>query len=258
MHESLLREFQSDWCLSGKSIKTATEYCRYINHLHFYCKNPSLADVKEWLQKAPGASLRRKKAMAVRALGKWCEDAGISYFEWWKQVPLVTEQVLPQPTVTEDVYRQVLARCKTPRDKALIEVLWSSGLRRSEIERMKIEHLDFVNGFIVVPTSKANRPRVVPMSPQAMRALRRHIGHQTEGAVFAMTGNAIRLRLARMSAPSAHAWRRGWAVHALRRGVSETSVKAAAGWRSGAMVSRYTSAVSGELAMAEFRNAWQG
>jgi integrase/recombinase XerD len=194
--------------------------------------------------------------MAVRALGKWCEEAEINYFVWWKQVPLVTEQVLPQPTVTEDVYRQVLARCKTPRDKALIEVLWSSGLRRSEIERMKIEHLDFVGGFIVVPTSKANRPRVVPMSPTAMRALRRLVGHCTEGSVFGMTGNAIRLRLARMGSPSAHAWRRGWAVHALRRGVSETSVKAAAGWRSGAMVSRYTNALSGELAISEFRSTW--
>jgi integrase/recombinase XerD len=138
----------------------------------------------------------------------------------------------------------------------LIEVLWSSGLRRSEIERMKIEHLDFVGGFIVVPTSKANRPRVVPMSPTAMRALRRLISSRTDGSVFGMTGNAIRLSLTRIGAPSAHAWRRGWAVHALRRGVSETSVKAAAGWRSGAMVSRYTTALSGELAISEFRNAW--
>ena len=38
--------------------------------------------------------------------------------------------------------------------------------------------------------------------------------------------------------PSAHAWRRGWAVQALRNGVSETSVRAAAGWSSGAMVAR--------------------
>jgi integrase len=193
--------------------------------------------------------------MAVRALGKWCEEAGVNYFKWWKQVPLVTEQVFPQPTVTEDVYRQVLARCRTPRDKALIEVLWSSGLRRSEIERMKIEHLDFVGGFIVVPTSKANRPRVVPVSPPAVRALRRLIGSRTESSVFGMTGNAIRIRLVRLGAPSAHAWRRGWAVHALRRGVSETSVKSAAGWRSGAMVSRYTNALSGELAIEEFRKA---
>jgi hypothetical protein len=33
-------------------------------------------------------------------------------------------------------------------------------------------------------------------------------------------------------------------------------VKAAAGWSSGAMVTRYTSALSGELAMEEFRKIW--
>ena len=72
-----------------------------------------------------------------------------------------------------------------------------------------------------------------------------------------MTGNAIRLRLARLDAPSAHAWRRGWAVRALRAGVSETSVKAAAGWSSGAMVSRYTRTLSGEIALEEFYRSWR-
>ena len=39
----------------------------------------------------------------------------------------------------------------------------------------------------------------------------------------------------------------------LRNGVSETSVRAAAGWSSGAMVARYTRALSGELAVEEFK-----
>jgi len=42
--------------------------------------------------------------------------------------------------------------------------------------------------------------------------------------------------------PTAHDWRRGGPVRALRSGVSETSVRAAAAWSSGAMVARYTSA----------------
>ena len=42
-------------------------------------------------------------------------------------------------------------------------------------------------------------------------------------------------------------------VQALRNGVSETSVRAAAGWSSGAMVARYTRALSGELAFEEFQ-----
>ena len=62
-----------------------------------------------------------------------------------------------------------------------------------------------------------------------------------------MTPNAVRLLLQRLDAPSAHAWRRGWAVQALRSGVSETSVRAAAGWSSGAMVARHTCALSAEI-----------
>jgi len=62
--------------------------------------------------------------------------------------------------------------------------------------------------------------------------------------------------LNKMGVSSAHAWRRGWAVQALRNGVSETSVRAAAGWSSGAMVARCTRALSDELAVEEFQRSW--
>ena len=87
-------------------------------------------------------------------------------------------------------------------------------------------------------------------------ALRRLVGRRESGSLFNKTGNAIRLRLQRMDIPSAHAWRRGWAIKSLRSGISETSVKEDAGWSSGAMVSRYTSALSGEFAVEEFNRAW--
>jgi hypothetical protein len=49
---------------------------------------------------------------------------------------------------------------------------------------------------------------------------------------------------------------KGWAVHSFGNGVSEISLKSAAGWSSGAMVSRYTSALSGVLALAGFQGSW--
>jgi len=256
MQESWLREFVADWQLSGRSPRTATEYVRYIQQLISNNKNPSLADVKEWLHSTPGASVRRKKAQSVRAIGRWCEDAGIGEFGWWRKVPLVVEDVTPQPTVTEETYKQTLARCESLRDRALIELLWSTGLRRAEIARLAIEHIDFANGYVVVAIAKSKRPRVVPTSPSTLRVLRRLIGRRTSGSVFHLSGNAIRLRLARLGAPSAHAWRRGWAVHALKSGVSEASVKSAAGWSSSAMVSRYTSALADDLCLVEFSRTW--
>ena len=108
--------------------------------------------------------------------------------------------------------RSTAAAASTFRDVALSEVLWSTGLRRSEIERLQIADVNLSESFLAVRTSKTGRPRVVPLSPQAQ--------------------------------------------HALRNGVSETSVRAAAGWSIGGMVSRCTNALSGELAITEFQRSW--
>lgn len=256
MNNSLLREFQLDWQLTGKATRTASDYVSAVLALLDMCPDPSLADVKHWIANTTSVPTQRKRGQAVRAIGKWAEEQGYDVFMWWRNVPLIKEKTQPQTTVTEADYQQALKSARNSRDVALVEVLWSTGLRRSEIERLKIEDVNLADSFLLVRTSKTGKPRVVPLSPQARHALRRLLKTRTEGSVFQMSSNAIRLRLQRLGAPSAHAWRRGWAVRALRMGVSEASVKAVAGWSSGAMVSRYTKSLSGEVAIVEFSRAW--
>jgi integrase len=256
MDTSLLREFRLDWQLSGKAPRTACDYIAAVEKLLEQHTEPTLADVKQWIASTSSVTTRRKRGQAIRAVGKWAEVQQYEVFVWWRNVPLTRETTKPQTTVTENDYRKALLKADTARDVALIEVLWSTGLRRSEVERLQIADVNLADSFLLVRTSKTGKPRVVPLSPQARHALRRHIKTQETGSVFQMTSNAIRLCLQRLGAPSAHAWRRGWAVRALRVGVSEASVKAAAGWTSGAMVSRYTRSLSGEIALEEFSRSW--
>ena len=257
MDKSLLGEFRLDWLLAGKAEQTANNYVSGLTLLLEQFPEPSLADVKTWLASIESTVSRRKRGQAVRAVGQWAESNGYDVFPWWVRVPLAREIKRPQETTTEKDYLAALQVARTLRDKALIEVLWSCGLRRSEITRLEVSDVNFSEGFLIVRTSKTGKPRIAPLSPSARHALRKHIGKRSQGSLFDMTTNAIRLCLQRLGAPSAHAWRRGWAVQALRSGVSETSVRAAAGWSSGAMVARYTSALSSELAVEEFRRTWQ-
>ena len=256
MDISLLREFQLDWRLAGKAERTATDYTKAITDLFAQHPEPTLCDVKTWIASTTSVVGRRKRGQAVRALGKWSSTNDYGVFTFWRQVPLAKETMNPQETATEQHYKNALCAAATLRDKALIEVLWSCGLRRSEIARLEVSDVNFSEGFLIVRTSKTGKPRIAPLSPFARHALRKHIGKRSQGSLFGMTTNAIRLCLQRLGAPSAHAWRRGWAVQALRNGVSETSVRAAAGWSSGAMVARYTRALSGELAVEEFNRVW--
>jgi integrase len=189
--------------------------------------------------------------------GKRAEEQHYEVFTWWRHVPLIKEAMKPRTTVTEENYRCALKSAERVRDDALFEVLCSTGLRRVEIERLEVRNVNTADGFLLVRTAKTGRPRMVPMSPQARRALRRLIRGRQQGRVFQMSSNAIRLRLQRLKMPSAHAWRRGWAERAIRMGASETSVKAAAGWSSGAMVSSYTNARCDEIAIEEFSRTWR-
>jgi integrase len=247
-----LDEFVSDWKLSGKSPSTATTYCRYLRELdEFTDGTVTLASTKVWLASAPSAETARGRARAVRAFGRWAAKHDGPDWSWWRDVPLASTPPTPQPTVEEADYRAAVRACRRDRDRLAIELLWCTGCRVSEIARLVGDDINLAARAAVVRTSKTKTPRMVPLSAAAVKLIRRHGGVGT-ASLTGMSSVAIQQMLKRIGAPSAHAWRRGWAVRALRNGVSQTSVQAAAGWSSGAMVTRYTSAVSSELALAEF------
>lgn len=246
-----LTEFATDWRLAGRAASTAETYCAYLRQLEEHAQgNVTLLVVKQWLEAAVSAQTARGRARAVRAFAKWSLANDGPEWTWWAKVPLSSVAVVPQPTVGLDDYERAMRQAQTVRDRLVIELLWSSGLRVSELARLTRDDVSLADRYVVVRLAKSGRPRLAPISDRVCRLIRRlPEEHQT---LLGMSSGAIQQLVRRLGLPSPHAWRRGWAVHALRSGVSETSLRAAAGWSSGAMVARYTSAASHELAIAEF------
>lgn len=60
------------------------------------------------------------------------------------------------------------------RDQAMIELLYASGLRVSELVGIRIEDIHFDAGFIRV-TGKGSKERIVPVSPRALKAIRTYM-----------------------------------------------------------------------------------
>ena len=247
-----LVEFEADWRLLGRSPKTLGEYLRLLRDLRAYSPTePSLAIVKAWLATSKSKDHARYRGRAVRAFGKWAEANDVEGWSWWRQVPLANVAPTPQDTVTAAQVEELLRRLTEPKDRLIVELLWSTGLRVSELSRLTWDDVNLDGGYVVVRQSKTGKPRLAPLSPRACRMIRRL---QADADIFlGLSTQAIQRRLKRLRAPAAHSFRRGWTVQALRDGVSQTSVQAAAGWQSGAMVSRYVSQVSESLALEEFR-----
>lgn len=73
-----------------------------------------------------------------------------------------------------------LSKAEGHRNKAIIETLYSCGLRVSEITELRITHLFFNQGFIKV-TGKGSKERLVPISNKAIREIETYFQHYRHG-----------------------------------------------------------------------------
>ena len=60
------------------------------------------------------------------------------------------------------------------RDKAILELMYSSGLRASEVVNMKTGDINFEAGFITIQ-GKGSKERVIPVNETALKTLKRYI-----------------------------------------------------------------------------------
>ena len=80
------------------------------------------------------------------------------------------------------------------RDRAMIELLYSSGLRVSELCDARLENIDLESGFIRV-TGKGNKTRIVPIGKPAGAAIRAYLERERPELVSKKTGAEIFLSI---------------------------------------------------------------
>lgn len=87
----------------------------------------------------------------------------------WKRIPRIigSEEV---STLLNKPEGQKLSL----RDRAILEAIYSSGLRASEVINIKLGDINFEAGYIMV-TGKGSKERVVPMNEMAMTTIRQYI-----------------------------------------------------------------------------------
>lgn len=80
------------------------------------------------------------------------------------------------------------------RDRAMMELLYSSGLRVSELCDARLENIDLDSGFIRV-TGKGNKTRLVPVGKPAAVAIRAYLDRERPELVTKKTGAEIFLSI---------------------------------------------------------------
>jgi integrase/recombinase XerD len=157
----------------------------------------AIGDFLGWRKKGGAAAATIKlHAVALRILFRFLLQRGMLGRDptEFLGVPKI-ERYLPETLSAPEIAKLLAAAGgKTPlemRDRAIVELLYASGLRVSELCGARLENLDLDKGFIRV-TGKGNKQRLVPVGAGARKAIARYLeagrpelaGQKTGGQVF--------------------------------------------------------------------------
>lgn len=168
---------------------------------------------------------------------------------------------LDEPSITKMMELPDTSTAFGARDSAILELLYSTGIRLSELIGLNVGHVDMAGGTIKVH-GKGSKDRIVPFGKQARIALARYLGHRSEfvsdrteakdrqapltGQALFFSSRGLRIypkavhslvskyigKVSELEKKSPHVLRHTFATHMLNRGADLRSVKELLGHES--------------------------
>jgi integrase/recombinase XerD len=174
-HDSGLRRFVV-WCeersLDDPKMVTRPMLERYQSQLFYYRKRDG----------QPLTTMTQRSLMAtVKNLFKWLTRNNYTLYNPASEIILPRKQRrLIRSVLTVDEVERVLAAMDLTnpaqlRDRAMVEVLYATGMRRSELTRIKLYDIDFARGAALIREGKGSKDRYVPLGERVQRWLLRYL-----------------------------------------------------------------------------------
>ncbi len=175
--------------IQNQSKHTLQAYERDVSDFLEFCQREQLnlndveaTDLRQFLaekveQHQLSPSSLQRMLSAIRQFMKWAEQAQHMAFNPADDFQLkrqsrplpgmvdieTVNQIIDQPAPENEIQQQMWLR-----DKAMLELLYSSGLRLAELQSLRIKDIDF-NRQLLRITGKGNKTRIVPFRLQGQR-----------------------------------------------------------------------------------------
>jgi integrase len=220
--------------------------------------------INEFLHSLDCGNAKHSYYRAIRALCNWLQRQG-----YLKENPIhlvdspsVAKKLLP--SITEQQLGILLKATETLRDTCIVSLLFDSGLRLSELCSIKPSHIDWGTNTLRVVV-KGNREAKAAFTPMTATLLKEHIatnGHNHD-SLFGMKPRGVQDMLTRLSEKvgfqcNPHSFRRGFACHLHKRGLSTLSIMNLGRWSSLDMVTRYTRSITFDDCLEQYRRVNNG
>lgn len=192
------------------SPNTVSSYMSDLNSLLAHLTASGLVEISEvqdsdllaWLQKQSAEGhVARSRARGISACRQFFKF--LRRNEWLQTNPTATldspiiPKTLPEvlePEEIDEILAIIPHDAKKPRlqrDRAMIELMFSCGLRVSELVNLSLSDLHLNEGFILV-RGKGDKERLVPIGPKAITTLEDYM-HTARLAILKNPGNSTQV-----------------------------------------------------------------
>jgi len=233
----------------GLSKKTIEFYRYTLTNFVGYPLSPD--GVGSYLKSLTCRNAKLRFYQSLKILFRWLQRNGYISENPMDKVSAPKTQRKLLAAVSKEQLDVLLAHCHCERDKALISFLWYSGVRVSEAARVIAKDFNWDEGTVIV-LGKGNRYRKALSGNGIVK------DWFNEHDSFGLTSEGIQTVHKIMSRETGircnpHSFRRGFAVHLVKSGLSTRVVQALGGWESIAMVERYTRSLDFHDALQVYR-----
>ncbi|MDY0271489.1 MAG: site-specific tyrosine recombinase XerD [Advenella sp.] len=182
----------SIWLEDGLSANTLAAYRQDLNGLAGFLARQEPArllieadsnDIQDWFASkhaSSKASTANRRLASLKRYFAWALDVGFI-----QKDPCLELQSAKQPprtpkTLTENQVMDLLEapNIETPgglRDRAMLETLYATGLRVTELVTLKVLHLSLNEGIVRVEMGKGGKDRLVPLGAEALHWLEAYL-----------------------------------------------------------------------------------
>lgn len=194
--------------LRNFSDKTIKSYLYYIAELlRFASKDPSRIntdDIRAYLEKL---SNDRKSASTLNSAYSALKFYFGTIFKrkFFLSVPRAKKpKKLPEVLNREEV-RAILAEVKNVKHKLMLGLIYSSGLRVSEVVKLRVRDFDFINKLVHIRQAKGAKDRVTILSEKVAGVLKKFVNNKKgDDYIFESNrGNRLDGRQSRLTERSA-------------------------------------------------------
>jgi len=115
---------------------------------------------------------------------EWCALEGICHVNPVRRVSAIRQEKSPRKSMKRVEMEYLRNACRSLREKALVDFLYSTGARVSECCAARIDHIDWERKMVLIEHGKGNVTRMTYLNPEAEVSLRAYLDSRTDESPY--------------------------------------------------------------------------